>query len=73
MIGKTQAHIITRFQEKKQAVLSATFLFGAFGYPHFNSELTQFRYFTTLLNHGAVAQLARALEWHSRGQGFNSP
>ncbi len=22
---------------------------------------------------GGVAQLARALEWHSRGQGFNSP
>ena len=24
------------------------------------------------LKNGAVAQLARALEWHSRGQGFNS-
>ena len=22
---------------------------------------------------GGVAQLARAFEWHSRGQGFNSP
>ena len=58
--GKTQASIITGAQEKKQV-------------PNFNSELTQCRYFTTLLYHGAVAQLARALEWHSRGQGFNSP
>jgi hypothetical protein len=26
----------------------------------------------SLVNHGAIAQLARALAWHARGPGFES-
>ena len=36
--------------------------------------LTQIRLFYIVKKtSGGVAQLARAFEWHSRGQGFNSP
>lgn len=35
------------------------------------SQINSYDIFCSYL--GGVAQLARAFEWHSKGQGFNSP